>query len=158
MLAALIELPSAFRADVCLVEWPERLGTQLVSADSPPLVQATSRVVDIVYWEDGASRYLVTLTENSMFTPFLTVLDVQRSYREVACVPLPDTRMPTCMTVMTDPHGKSYFLVGQRDGGCASYEAPAAAKVAAREAKRRHLDAIAPLEVAGEAAASHCAW
>jgi WD40 repeat protein len=107
-----------------------------LSSDSPPLAQATSRIVDVVYWEDGTSRFLVTLTDNSMFTPFLTVLDVQRAYREVACVPLPDTRTPTCMTVMTDPHGKSYFLIGQRDGGCASYDAPSARDLAQSKANR----------------------
>ena len=108
-----------------------------LSSDSPPLAQATSRVVDVVYWEDGSNRFLVTLTDNSMFTPFLTILDVQRGYREVACVPLPDTRTPTCMTVMTDPHGKSYFLVGQRDGGCASYEAPSARDLAQSKAEKK---------------------
>lgn len=107
-----------------------------LSSDTPPLAQATSRVVDVVYWEDGTSRFLVTLTDNSMFTPFLTVFDVQRSYREVSCVPLPDTRTPTCMTVMTDPHGKSYFLIGQKDGGCASYEAPSSHALAQSKANR----------------------
>lgn len=107
-----------------------------LSSETPPLAQATSRVVDITYWEDGANRFLVTLTDNSMFTPFLTVFDVQRSYREVSCVPLPDTRTPTCMTVMTDPHGKSYFLIGQKDGGCASYEAPSSYALAQSKANR----------------------
>jgi len=129
-------LPASGKAPLADAEFMDPTADASLSADSPPLVQATSRVVDIVYWEDGASRYLVTLTENSMFTPFLTVLDVQRSYREVACVPLPDTRMPTCMTVMTDPHGKSYFLVGQRDGGCASYEAPSARDLAQSKSNR----------------------
>ena len=69
----------------------------------------------------------VTLTENSMFTPFLTVLDVQLVPRGRACPCR--TRMPTCMTVMNGPARQSY-LAGQRDGGCASREAPSGARPA----------------------------
>jgi hypothetical protein len=97
-------------------------GDAALPSSAPPLVHATSRVVDMVYWDDSSSnsRFLVTLTDNSMFSPFLSIFDIQRGFREVTCVPLQDTCSPTCITVMTDPHSKTYFLVGQRDGTCAS--------------------------------------
>ena len=95
-------------------------------ASSTAKAQATSRVVDIVYWEDmGAGyRYLVVLTDNSMFRPFLTMFDCQRGFREVAAVPLSSSRNPTCVTVLEDPNTADQFLVGHKDGSCASYEAP----------------------------------
>jgi len=54
--AALIDLPTAFERDVCLIEWPQRLGPALCTADSPQRIeislggvgpQAAGRVVTI---------------------------------------------------------------------------------------------------------------
>jgi WD40 repeat protein len=88
--------------------------------------QATSRVVDIVYWDDDVSgnRYLVVLTNNSMFRPFLTMYDCQRGFKELSCIPLSSSRDPTCLTILTDPNAADQFLVGHTDGSCAAYEAP----------------------------------
>ena len=114
--------PSHGKTPLSDAEFMDYAAGEAALPSSTPLVQATSRVVDTVYWEDAASnnRFLVALTDNSMFSPFLTIFDVQRGFREVACVPLKDTCSPTCITVMTDPHSKTFFLVGQRDGTCAS--------------------------------------
>ena len=40
-IASLIDLAPAFEQHVCLVEWPERLGDQLVSATHPPRLEIT---------------------------------------------------------------------------------------------------------------------
>ena len=39
--ASLIDLAPAFAEQICLVEWPDRLGEQLVSADTPPRLEVT---------------------------------------------------------------------------------------------------------------------
>eukprot|EP01050_Picozoa_sp_SAG11_P022317 SAG11_NODE_4190_length_2022_cov_1.844514_1_plen_588_part_10 len=98
------------------------------SSNEQAKAQATSRVVDIAYWEDtgagGSYKYVVVLTDNSMFRPFLTMYDVQRVFREVSSIPLSSSRNPTCLTILSDPNAADQFLVGHRDGSCASYEAP----------------------------------
>ena len=39
--ASLIDLPPAFKSHICLIEWPERLGAQLVTADQPGRLEVT---------------------------------------------------------------------------------------------------------------------
>ena len=40
-IASLIDLPAAFESQVSLIEWPERLGDQLVTPDTPGRLEVT---------------------------------------------------------------------------------------------------------------------